>query len=157
MNEKQMTLFDAVVARYGLNESAAFRYYNCNPHNVHTDDCVIRAITAGTGCSWEEVVSDLSQYMIKYGYMMNTPETYSIYLKDRGWVHKDPPTRRSGDSMTVGEFAKRFKGHAIVHVDDNHVTYIADGKIWDLWDPSDHIIGEYWIPSNEAHGRKRGR
>lgn len=152
--KKQTTLFDVVQSQYGLNKKSAFRYYNCNPYHVHTDDCVIRAITAGIGKSWEEVVSDLSKYMLKYGYMMNTPETYGIYLKDEGWVKHQPPKKSKGVNMTVGEFVKKFKGHAIVHVDDNHVTYIADGKIWDLWDPSEHIIGEYWIPANELKNRK---
>ena len=152
--KKQNTLFDIIQAQYGLNPTSIFKYYNCNPYNVHTDDCVIRAITAGTGDSWEEVVSDLSKYMLQYGYMMNTPETYGIYLKDRGWVKHQAPKKRKGTDMTVGEFAKKFKGHAIVHVDDNHVTYIADGKIWDLWDPSLHTIGEYWVPASELKKRK---
>lgn len=152
--KKQTTLFDMVQKQYGLRKDSLFCYYNCNPYNVHTDDCVIRAITAGTGDSWEEVVSSLSKYMLKYGYMMNTPETYSVYLKDNGWIHHQAPVKAKGSSMTVGEFAKKFKGHAIVHVDDNHVTYIADGKIWDLWDPSDHIMGEYWIPKDETKKRK---
>ena len=152
--KKQTTLFDVVQTQYGLNSKSLFRYYNCNPHQVHTDDCVIRAITAGTGSSWDEVVSILSEYMLKYGYMMNTPETYGLYLKDNGWVHHSAPTKRNGNNMTVGEFVKKFKGHAIVHVDDNHVTYIADGKIWDLWDPSEHLIGEYWVPAIEIKNRK---
>ena len=88
------------------------------------------------------------------GYMMNTLETYSVYLKDRGWVQQKAPTKSKGNSMTVGEFVKKFKGHAIAHVDDNHVTYIADGKIWDLWDPSNHIMGEYWVPENELKKKK---
>lgn len=149
--QTNITLFDSIRKQYGLDGDSLFRYYNCNPHNVHTDDCVIRAITAGTGKPWKEVVLDLSQYMLKYGYMMNTQETYSMYLKDKGWVQQKAPTKNKRGSMTVGEFVKTFKGHAIVHVDDNHVTYVADGKIWDLWDPSNHTIGEYWVPENELN------
>lgn len=152
--KKHTTLFDIVQTQYGLNKKSTFRYYNCNPYRVHTDDCVIRAITAGTGNSWAEVVSDLSEYMLKYGYMMNTPETYGLYLEDKGWVKHQAPKKSKGANMTVGEFVKKFKGHAIVHVDDNHVTYIADGKIWDLWDPSAHIMGEYWAPANELKSGK---
>ena len=57
--KSQTTLFDLVRAQYGLDKDSNFRYYNCNPYHVKTDDCVIRAITAGTGSSWNEVVSDL--------------------------------------------------------------------------------------------------
>jgi hypothetical protein len=154
--KKQTTLFDIVRSQYGLDKNSVFRYYNCNPYHKHTDDCVIRAITAGTGNSWEEVVSDLSKYMLQYGYMMNTPETYGMYLKDKGWVKQQAPKKNKSAHMTVGEFVRKFKGHAIVHVDDNHMTYIADGKIWDLWDPSSHIIGEYWVPASELRNKKRG-
>lgn len=147
--KKQTTLLEAIQKQYGLDDNSLFRYYNCNPYNVHTDDCVIRAITAGTGKSWEEVVSDLTQYMLQYGHMMNTPEIYGVYLKDKGWICQKTPKKRGGGEMTIGEFVKKFAGHAIAHVDNNHVTYIADGKVWDLWDPSEHLIGEYWVPQSE--------
>lgn len=152
--KKQVTLLETIQKQYGLDGRSLFRYYNCNPYNVHTDDCVIRAITAGTGKSWEEVVSDLMQYMLQRGHMMNTPETYGAYLQDKGWVRQRTPKKRGGGDMTIGEFVKKFDGHAIAHVDNNHVTYIADGKVWDLWDPSEHVIGEYWIPQSELKTNK---
>lgn len=147
--KKQVTLLEAIQKQYGLDEKSLFRYYNCNPHKVHTDDCVIRAITAGMGKSWKEVVSDLAKCMLEHGYMMNTPEVYGMYLQEHGWIHQKTPKKRGGADMTIGEFVKKFSGHAIAHVDNNHVTYIADGKVWDLWDPSEHIIGEYWVPQSE--------
>ena len=50
-------------------ENSVFRYYNNNPHHKQTEDCVIRAIAAGTGDSWEETARKLTEYMIKTGEM----------------------------------------------------------------------------------------
>lgn len=154
MARKTISLFESLQQQYGLGNTDSFCYYNCNPYNVHTDDCVLRAVSAGTGESWDKIVSDLTKYMLKHGYMMNTPEIYGLYLKDKGWVHHKAPTKGRGKCMTIGEFVEKFDGHAIAHVDDNHVTYIADGKVWDLWDPSEHQMGEYWIPKSEI---KKGK
>ena len=121
-----------------------FRYYNCNPHNKRTDDCVIRAIAAGTGDSWEKTLKNLTAYMIKHGHMLNTPELYGQYLKDQGWVKQKQPVKSNGQKMRINEFLKKFKGCAIAHAGTGHVTYLAEGKVYDIWDTSEQIIGNYW-------------
>ena len=65
-------------------ESSVYRYYNCNPKHKRTEDCVIRAIASATGDSWEDVVKQLTEYMIKTGDVYNTPNLYGKYLKDIG-------------------------------------------------------------------------
>jgi hypothetical protein len=129
--------------------SSAFRYYNCNPHSKITDDCVIRAIAAGTGEPWQKILKDLTSYMIKYGYMLNTPELYGKYLQDNGWVKQKQPIHHNGSKMRIGEFVKQFKGCAIVHAGCGHVTYIAEGNVYDIWDTSNEIIGNYWTYKGE--------
>lgn len=122
-----------------------FSYYNCNPHHKRTDDCVIRAIAAGTGDSWEKVLKDLTDYMIKYGYMLNTPDLYGKYLKDNGWVKQSQPVKANGSKIRIKEFLKKFKGCAIVHSGAGHITYVSEGKVYDIWDTSEQIVGNYWI------------
>ena len=121
-----------------------FRYYNCNPHNQRTDDCVIRAIAAGTGDSWSKVLQDLTTYMLNDGHMLNTPELYGKYLKDHGWVKQKQPVKSNGQKMRVYEFLKKFKGYAIAHAGTGHVTYLAEGNVYDIWDTSNEIVGNYW-------------
>ena len=127
-------------------QSTVFRYYNNNPHHKHTEDCVIRAIAAGTGDSWEQVARSLTEYMIKSGDMLNTPELYGKYLKEIGWVKQKQPIYPNKKKMRVGDFVKQFKGCAIIHVGKSHVSYVADGKLWDVWNCEDEIIGTYWTP-----------
>lgn len=126
-----------------------FRYYNCNPHHKHTDDCVIRAISAGTGDSWEKVLKDLTDYTIKYGYMLNTPELYGKYLNDNGWVKQKQPVKSNGTKVRIKEFLKKFKGCAIVHSGSGHITYVAEGNVYDIWDTSEQIVGNYWTYQGE--------
>ncbi len=126
-----------------------FRYYNCNPHHKRTDDCVIRAIAAGTGESWEKILKDLTDYMLKDGNMLNTPELYGKYLQDNGWVKQKQPMQSDGKKVRIGEFVKKFKGCAVVHAGNGHVTYVAEGNVYDIWDTSNEIVGNYWTYKGE--------
>lgn len=134
------------------NETSVFRYYNNNPHFKRTDDCVIRAIAAGTGDSWEDTLKNLTKHMLKIGYMLSTPELYGDYLKKIGWIQKKQPLGRNKSEMKIKDFVLKFKGHAIIHVGSDHVSYVADGRLWDIWNCEDEIIGEYWIPESEDGG-----
>lgn len=122
-----------------------FRYYNCNPHHKHTDDCVIRAISAATGDSWEKVLKDLTHYTIKYGYMINTPELYGKYLKDTGWVKQKQPVKSNGKKIHINEFLEQFTDGAIAHAGCGHVTYLMEGMVYDIWNCENEIIGNYWV------------
>lgn len=130
-------------------ELGVFRYYNNNPHSRRTEDCVIRAIAAGTGDSWEVTLKKLTKHMIKTGYMLNTPELYGDYLEQIGWVQKSKPRYKNNKEIKIKDFAKKIVGHAIIHVGDDHVSYIADGKLWDIWNCENEVVGEYWIPKSE--------
>lgn len=121
-----------------------FRYYNCNPHHVRTDDCVIRAIAAATGDTWEKTLKGLTAYMLKDGYMIGTPECYGKYLKDKGFEKHNAPHKTRNKTMTVAEFALQFNGQAIMNADSDHITYLSEGKIYDIWDCGDCEAGEYW-------------
>ena len=131
--------------RASQTEGGTFRYYNCNPHHKSTCDCVIRAISAGEGETWEKVLRDLTEYMIKYGDMLSTPELYGRYLKDKGWVKQKQPRTKDGKKVRIKDFLQTFKGQAIIHAGREHVSYLDGGYVWDLWDCSNDIIGNYWI------------
>ena len=130
-------------------EGSVFRYYNCNPHNKRTDDCVIRAIAAATGHSWERVLKDLTTCMLKDGHMLNTPELYGKYLKEHGWVKQKQPVKPNGSKFRIKEFLRKFKGCAVMHAGCGHVTYVEEGSVYDIWDTSDEIVGNYWTYKGE--------
>ena len=140
MNDKE---FDEVIERL---KASPFRYYNNNPHHKRTEDCVIRAIAAGTGNTWEETLRHLTEYMIKTGDMINTPELYGEYLKSIGWVKQKQPIYPDKKKMRLGDFARHFQGKAVVNVGRTHVSYVTEGKIWDIWNCENEIVGAYWTP-----------
>lgn len=128
-----------------------YHYYNCNPQNRFTDDCTIRAISASTGDSWEETLSELTKYAVQTGYFINTPECYSKYLEDVGYVKCKQPVHKDGTKIRFKEFVKIFDGHAIAHCGKNHITYVADNSAWDIWDVSNEVVGNYWVHESELN------
>lgn len=137
------------VAKKAKELSSVFRYYNCNPHHRRTADCVIRALAAGMGETWENVLKDLTEYMLRDGHMLNTPELYGKYLEDRGWVKQKQPVQANGHKVRIADFVKKFHGCAIVHAGSGHITYVAEGSVWDIWDTSNEIVGNYWTYKGE--------
>lgn len=132
-----------------------YHYYNCNPHRKITDDCVIRAICSSTGDTWEKTLRDLTEYCIKVGYMLNTPQCYGKYLEERGYVKQKQPVHKDGKKMRFREFVQIFDGHAIAHCGCGHITYVADNATWDIWDVSDEIVGNYWVHKAELEFVKK--
>ena len=134
-----------------------YHYYNCNPKMRFTDDCVVRAICSSTGMEWDETMRELAESAIETGYMLNTPENYGPYLEARGYVKQKQPVHSDGKKMHFKEFVKIFDGHAVCHCGNGHVTYVADNAVWDVWDVSDQIVGNYWVHREEIElARKVG-
>lgn len=127
-----------------------FVYFNCNIKNVRTDDCVIRAIAAGTGESWERTARGLFDQMMETGYMMSTPECYGEYLKKKGWVQQKQIVRGDKRKVKLCELATKFDGHCVIHAGSGHVSYIERNKVWDIWSCEDRVAGVCWIPKNEV-------
>lgn len=139
-------------------EVQTYHYYNCNPHNKLTDDCVIRAICSSTGDSWETTLRELTEYSIKTGYFINTPECYGKYLKDKGYVKQKQPIHKDGSKMRFKEFVQKFDGNAICHCGKGHVTYVSDNATWDIWNVSDEVVGVYWVYEGELkYVKKMGK
>ena len=130
------------------NESAEiklpYHYYNCNPQRRLTDDCVVRAISSLTGDSWECTLRQLTETAIRTGYMLNTPECYSIYLESLGFTKRKQPILQNGKKIKFKDFVLQFDGHAFCHCGKGHVTYVSDNSTWDIWDVSNEIVGVYW-------------
>ena len=132
-------------------ESVIYHYYNCNHHHRLTDDCVVRAISAAMGQSWEKTIRDLTEYSIKTGWMIHTTRNYDAYLSDNGWIRQKQPVYKNGRKMKFKDFCRKFDGHAVANCGENHVTLCADNCVWDIWDTSEQIVGDYWVHKSELH------
>ena len=108
MNDKE---FEKIIKKL---KNSVFCYYNNNPHNKRTEDCVIRAIAVGTGDSWENTARKLTEYMIQHGDMLNTPELYGKYLESIGWVRQKQPVYSNNRKIKVRDFVKKNNCKAII-------------------------------------------
>lgn len=126
------------------NDTATFKYYNANPRNKHTTDCVVRAICAALDQSYEQTVRELTELWLKTGYEMGEAKCYGKYLELKGWVKYKQPRKPDNTKFTGKEFVKIFKGVCVANLGGNHTVCIKDGKVLDIWDSTDGCIGNYW-------------
>lgn len=121
-----------------------FKYYNPNPFNNNTNDCVIRSICGVTGKEWDDVLMELTSYALKYKLMINDPDLYEKYFKDNGWKKHRQPKDKDGDEYIACEWIESYKGIAIVHLGDDHMAMVKNGILYDTWCTLGEVVGEYW-------------
>ena len=128
-------------------DTETFRFCNANPKGRKTGDCVIRAISAFMGESWETVYRALAEMGIKYGTMLNCPETYVRFLKSRGYEKKPMPRTVCGTKYTGEQFCREIAEPGTCYLVSmaNHVTFIGpDCRIHDIWNCGEKCVGNYW-------------
>ena len=118
-------------------------HYNPNPGGRIAGDCVIRAISAALGESWQRVYVDLSVQ----GYMMsdwgNSDPVWGAYLRSRGFErHAIPNTCPA--CYTVGDFAAEHPSGVYVLGTGSHAVAVKNGSIYDSWDSSQQVPVFYY-------------
>ena len=63
------------------NDTITFRYYNANPKNRHTTDCVVRAICTALDQPYEQTVKELTELWLETGYDMSETKCFGKYLE----------------------------------------------------------------------------
>lgn len=121
-----------------------YKYYNANPMKHRTTDCVIRAIGTALNKSWDDVLKDLSNYSLKYKYFITSVELYEIYLRDNGWKKHDTPHKKNGNEYILSEWLEMHRFEAIVTINDNHLTYVNNGCVYDIWNCTTETVNEFW-------------
>lgn len=130
-----------------IPDNETFHWFNMNPKGRRTGDCVVRALSAFFGESWERIYFELAKLGIERCTAMDCPETYERYLSDRGLTKSKMPRRNDNTRYTAKEFCKEIAepGHVYVLSLAGHLTYVGpDCKIWDIWDCGDKSVGNYW-------------
>ena len=139
-------------------DTNTFHFYNANPKNKYTNDCVIRAISTALEQSWEQTIKELTELGIKYGYVYDDTKCYERYLKSKGWVKHKQPRKNDNTKYTGKEFCKILDedilavGKSVIaHIGGHHIVCIKETedygfhKIYDTWDSTDGCIGNFWI------------
>ena len=131
--------------------TSVFTYYNANPKNKITTDCVIRAISTATNKPYNEVVMEIAELQCKTGIDMDSKQGIEKYLATLGWIKHKQPRKYDNTKYTGKEFCKYVQEHPfipfryiIANIGGHHIVAIIDGKILDTWNSSDGSIGNYW-------------
>ena len=133
------------VLKHINNNYTEFQYFNANPYGNNTNDCVIRSICAATGMEWDDVLNGLTKCALKHKLMVDDPVLYTKYLKEIGWEKQKQPKKGNGRKYKGNEWVHVFNGNAIAHIGNHHMAYVSHGKVWDTWDSTEGVVGNYWV------------
>lgn len=143
-------------------DTGMFHFYNANPKNRFTTDCVIRAICTALQISYSKVVMEMAELQCKTGYDMSENKLIDKYLQSKGWKKHKQPRKESGKKYTGKEFCmylkhysdlsyypNHIKGNVIANIGGHHtVCFFKEGnnyRCFDTWDSTDGSIGNYWV------------
>lgn len=127
------------------NNTKWFEYYNANPKNRKTSDCVFRSISSALKMPYNDVIMEMAELSCKNGYCINDKKQVDIYLKSKGWTKVKQPRKNDNTKYIGKEFVEIFNGECLANIGGNHITYITNNKIIDIFDCSDSCIGNYYI------------
>lgn len=127
------------------NNTETFKYYNANPKNKHTTDCVVRAICTALDQDYGQTVKELTELWLKTGYEMSEAKCFGKYLESKGFVKHKQPRKPDNTKYTGKEFVKIFDGVCVANLGGNHTVCIKCGKVFDIWDSTEGCIGNYWV------------
>lgn len=147
--------------------TACFTYFNANPKDKRSSDCVLRAISLASGKSWDEVLDDLVILSHKYKEMPNDKKCYGKYLESLGFEMQKQPRQYDNTKYTGKEFCNLLNGlyinsvtgatvscDIVAKIGGHHLVAIRldednKYKIFDIWDSTGGSIGNYWIRRNK--------
>ena len=128
-----------------------FKYWNNNPKNRITGDCVIRAISLATNNNYNNVLTDLYNIQLNTGYALNSKKAIDILMKDYGWIKMKQERKVNNKKYTGKEFceliAKQYKSY-VISIGGHHISCIKNKQIYDIFDCSDDCVGVYYVEKN---------
>lgn len=128
-------------------------YYNANTHNVHSGDCVKRAISLAFNLDYEYVAKLLRQKAKELKISSwQFPTVFIPVIKD---LLPYGDLKEISVEATIEEFAEHYNiGTYIVSCGNkypNHLLCIIDGNIYDSWDSSNlNCFTAYEIDSKKS-------
>ena len=135
-------------------DTDTFHYYNANPKNRFTTDCVIRALCTALEQDYNKTVMELAKMQCETGYDDGDTKLIDKYLNSKGWF-KHPQPRKHDNTKYTGEqwcyevqsvtsVRKSSWDRMIANIGGGHIVAIIKGKVYDIWDSTDKCVGNYW-------------
>lgn len=120
-----------------------YKYYNANPVNNFTGDCVIRAISTLTGEDWMTTkIKIFVESCLEYD-NSNTNRVWSNYLWKRGYSRYIVPNT-CPSCYTVKDFCRDHPYGRYLLALDGHVVAVIDGDYYDTWDSGNEVPIYFW-------------
>lgn len=135
-------------------ETGTYTYYNNNPKNRITGDCVIRAISLFTGKTYKETLLDLYVMSCETGYMLNDKKCYEKYLSKLGYKKFKQPRKYNNTKYLGSEFCtvtEKYNEKILCRIGGHHLTCIVNGKFHDIWNPSHKCVNNFWITNQDKY------
>lgn len=115
-----------------------FVYYNPNPKDKHTGDCVIRAICKALDAEWLDVYLALCLLGAEIGDWGNVNSVWDRYLKERGFTREVIPNT-CPQCYTIADFCRDHAEGTYILATGTHAVCVDAGRVYDTWDSSNEI------------------
>lgn len=126
---------------------AKFQYYNPNPQNNRSGDCVVRAISKLLDQDWERTYIELCLQGFMQSDMPSSNAVWGQYLRTKGYKRNIVPTECT-DCYTVKRFCDEHEGTYLLAI-SGHVVCTKNDTYFDTWDSGDEIPVYYWHKKEE--------
>ena len=110
--------------------------FNPNPRGKRVGDCVIRALSAATGKSWEEIYIELCLLGYIMGDLPSSNRVWDNYLKSQGFS-RHIVSAECLECYTIQDFCNEYPQGTYVIGTGSHAVAVVDGVLLDSWDSSD--------------------
>lgn len=130
-----------------FKDTSTFTYYNANPKNRITGDCVFRAFSLALNIDYNTAVMEMAQLMCETGYCLNDKKGEERYLTRKKWIRFPQPKKHDNTKFTLKEFCEKIASkdkRYIVSVGSHHIVAVVNGKAHDIWDCTNERVGVYY-------------
>ena len=122
----------------------AYKYYNPNPANNDTGDCVVRAISKALNQTWDETYWDLCDQGYLMGDWGDSNRVWDTYLRENGFIRKVIPNT-CPRCYTVEDFCHDNPYGIFILATGNHVVAVIDGIAYDSWNSLREVPIFYYV------------
>lgn len=121
----------------------AWARWNPNPKGLNVGDCVIRAICAVTGKSWNYIHEDLCALSREMADLPNADRVWWTYLQHYGF-DKKILLDTCPDCYTVRDFSYDHPNGIYILGPQDHAVAVIYGNWYDSWDSGQTIPTYYF-------------
>lgn len=120
-----------------------FKEYNPNPSGLNVGDCVIRAISALFGISWDEAYLKMMCQGFLMKDMPSANRVWGEFLRKQNYKRFIIPDT-CPECYTVREFCNDHPKGQYMLGTGSHVLAVIDGDYYDSWDSGKEVPIYFW-------------